>query len=98
MDLFPAGMRRARVYAAAWHIRDHWWKTDLACDRAGILLPSWWGGPIHRTHQSNLVRKDPDFYRPKFPDVADDREYIWPSKNIEEATRFVGIAHATATH
>jgi hypothetical protein len=41
--------------------------------------PAWLGnGDFHRSHQSNLVRKDADFYRVHFPDVPDDLEYVWP--------------------
>ena len=33
---------------------------------------------IHLSHQSNLVRKDREFYAPLFPGVPDDLPYIWP--------------------
>jgi hypothetical protein len=43
-------------------------------------LPRWLGDPdFHLSHQSNLVRKDPEFYRPRFGDVPDDLPYIWPT-------------------
>jgi hypothetical protein len=43
-------------------------------------LPPWFGDPaFHRAHQSSLVRKDPAFYRPRFPDVPDDLPYVWPA-------------------
>jgi hypothetical protein len=43
------------------------------------LLPPWLGHrDLHRSHQSALVRKDPDHYRPFFPDVPDDLPYVWP--------------------
>ena len=42
-------------------------------------LPPWIGhDPVHVSHQSALVRKDPEFYRPLFPDVPDDLPYVWP--------------------
>ena len=42
-------------------------------------LPPWLGDPaFHRSHQSALVRKDPEHYRRLFPDVPDDLEYVWP--------------------
>lgn len=42
-------------------------------------LPPWVGDTaFHLSHQSNLVRKLPEFYRPLFPDVPDDLPYIWP--------------------
>jgi hypothetical protein len=42
-------------------------------------LPWWLGDPdFHRSHQSALVRKDPDHYGPLFPGVPDDLAYVWP--------------------
>ena len=44
-----------------------------------ILLPDWIGDiDFHRSHQSNLVRKDPDYYGQFFFDVPDDLPYVWP--------------------
>jgi len=44
-------------------------------------MPPWLGDPdFHRSHQSNLVRKDPAHYRRFFPDVPDDLPYVWPVK------------------
>ena len=50
--------------------------------RAG-LLPSWLGDEaLHRSHRSNLVAKDPEFYRPRFAErfgaEPDDLPYVWP--------------------
>jgi len=44
------------------------------------LLP-WWLGlrPLHRSHQSALVRKEPAHYRRFFPRVPDDLPYLWPA-------------------
>jgi hypothetical protein len=42
-------------------------------------LPPWLGDPaLHRSHQSALLRKDPELYRPSFPGVPDDLPYVWP--------------------
>ncbi|MGJ7440677.1 MSMEG_6728 family protein [Aquipuribacter sp. MA13-6] len=42
--------------------------------------PPWLGlDELHRSHRSSLVRKDPEHYRPSFPDVPDDLPYVWPS-------------------
>ncbi|MDH2413184.1 MSMEG_6728 family protein [Nocardioides sp. CER19] len=42
-------------------------------------LPLWLGDEaFHRSHQSSLLRKDPDHYGPLFPGVPDDLPYIWP--------------------
>jgi hypothetical protein len=56
--------------------------TDIPRDQAVLAragaLPPWLGDPeVHRSHQSALVRKDPAYYRPLFPDVSDDLPYVW---------------------
>lgn len=33
---------------------------------------------FHTSYKSNLIRKDAGFYGPKFPDVPENLEYIWP--------------------
>lgn len=43
------------------------------------LLPSWVGDEeLHRSHRSNLLAKDPAFYRSRFPGDPDDLPYVWP--------------------
>ena len=45
-----------------------------------IVLPPWLGDiEFHRRHQSNLIRKDWDYYAHQFPNVPDNLEYIWPN-------------------
>lgn len=51
-------------------------------------LPGWFGDPeLHLSHQSSLLRKDPDWYGPRFPCVSPDLPYRWPvrSQNAEHA-------------
>jgi hypothetical protein len=49
---------------------------------AAGALPPWLGDPpLHRSHQSALLRKDPDFYGPRFPEVPDDLPYVWPVRS-----------------
>ncbi|MPQ99380.1 hypothetical protein GB931_15930 [Modestobacter sp. I12A-02628] len=51
-------------------------QADLA---AAGLLPSWLGDEaLHRSHRSNLLAKEPDFYRPLFGAEPDDLPYVWP--------------------
>jgi hypothetical protein len=46
---------------------------------AAGLLPSWLGdAALHRAHRSNLLAKDPAFYRPLFGGEPDDLPYVWP--------------------
>ena len=60
--------------AGVTHVRS---QSELA---ASAALPPWLGEEeFHRSHRSALVRKDPDFYRPHFPDVPDDLPYVWPA-------------------
>lgn len=41
--------------------------------------PLWLGdAALHRSHQSNLIRKDAAVYAPLFPGVPDDMPYVWP--------------------
>jgi Pyrimidine dimer DNA glycosylase len=45
-------------------------------------LPPWLGNDaVHRCHQSALLRKDQQHYRPLFPDVPDDLPYVWPVRS-----------------
>jgi pyrimidine dimer DNA glycosylase len=55
-------------------------QDDLA---AAGLLPSWLGDEeLHRSHRSNLIAKDPAFYRSRFAErfgtEPDDLPYVWP--------------------
>ncbi len=50
--------------------------------RDARALPPWLGdAALHRSHRSALVRKDPEHYRPLFPDVPDDLPYVWPVRS-----------------
>jgi hypothetical protein len=50
--------------------------------QAAGALPGWlFTEEVQRSHRSSLVRKDPDHYRPLFPDVPDDIEYLWPVRS-----------------
>lgn len=64
-------------------------RTQAELAEAGAL-PAWLGdAELHRSHQSALVRKDPEYYRPLFPEVPDDLEYVWPVRSaaVLEAER-----------
>lgn len=42
-------------------------------------LPSWLGDErVHVSHQAALVRKDPAYYGPLFPDTDPSLPYFWP--------------------
>ena len=49
---------------------------------AAGLLPSWVGDEdLHLSHRSNLLAKDPEFYRPRFAGDPDDLPYTWPGSD-----------------
>ena len=63
-------------------------QEDLA---AAGLLPSWLGDEgLHRSHRSNLIAKDPAFYRARFVDrfgaEPPDLPYVWPGADDVPAT------------
>lgn len=46
----------------------------------GAGRPVWLGWrALHLSHQSNLLRKDPEHYGPLFPGVTNDHPYVWPN-------------------
>ena len=52
-----------------------------------VVLPPWFGDEaLHRSHQSNLIRKDPGLYAAHFPGVPDGLPYVWPVSAIGAAT------------
>lgn len=67
-------------------------------------LPPWLGlAPLHVSHRSALVRKEPEHYRRYFPDVPDDLPYLWPRAVFPRwpvrrpAGRAMSLAQALAT-
>jgi hypothetical protein len=64
----------------------------LTVPAAALPQPSWLGNlELHRSHQSNLIRKDHGFYGPQFPGVPDDLPYYWPGADEgAPAPRLVG--------
>ena len=57
---------------------------DAAAYRAGTYdLPPWFGSEeVHRSHRSNLLRKDPVHYAEMAHDVPADLPYVWPSASV----------------
>lgn len=54
-------------------------RLALRSDAIEELFPDWWGKwVVHRSHQSNLLRKDPEHYGEWFPGTPDDLDYVWP--------------------
>lgn len=55
------------------------WKTN-DFPTSSFELPWWWGKrKFHRSHKSNLKRKDPNHYRFNVPD---DLPYQWPTQTL----------------
>lgn len=63
-DLDSAGVR---------HVR-----TEAELVAAGEM-PTWLGDDrVHGSHRAALVRKDPEHYRPHFPEAVPEAPYHWP--------------------
>lgn len=64
-------------------------RSQAELGAAGALPPWLEDEDLLRSHRSALVRKDPDHYRPLFPDVPDDLPYVWPVRSaaVLEAER-----------
>jgi hypothetical protein len=48
-------------------------------DSTGVIYPPWLGNrKFHKSHKSNLLRKDKEFYSRYKWNVPDNLEYVWP--------------------
>ena len=56
-------------------------RTEAELAEAGALPPWLFDPEVRQSHQSSLVRKDPEHYRKMFPDVPPDIEYVWPVRS-----------------
>lgn len=56
------------------------WFEEMVSQHAETMRRPQWllQDGIYISHQSNLVRKDPEYYGPLFPGVPDDLPYLWP--------------------
>lgn len=85
---------RGGADSTGWQIREF---TPEAWDRYpddGVAdPPPWLGDPaLHRSHRSNLLRKDERFYRAVFPADPPGLDYVWPVPQ-EGRTRPVEPGH-----
>lgn len=44
------------------------------------VKPHWLTSDFIEAHRSNLIRKNPEYYKPLFPDTKENLPYIWPVK------------------
>lgn len=74
-----------REMCLEWRERGY---TDNMLDRFVCVgrpaLPKWLGDSrLHLSHQSNLIRKDPEYYKIRFPEVPDNLAYFWITNEKE---------------
>lgn len=72
------------------------WIRELSQEelRRDSLLPSWLGDErLHRSHRSQLITKDPEFYRPLFPETPEGLDYFWPEPDDLAAAPDAGSHH-----
>jgi hypothetical protein len=61
--------------------RETWFRAE----GHGTELPPWLQDPwLMRSHRSNLIRKDPVEYAPKFPNTPENMPYLWPVNDWRE--------------
>lgn len=62
-----------------------WWQRlyKIVKDQP-IKCPEWLNDEFIEAHRSNLIRKFPEFYSPKFPNAKIGLEYIWPAGGHHE--------------
>lgn len=62
-----------------WNRRGYYSHSSMPISGNG-RTPKWLGRKdFHLSHQSNLIRKYPEHYRPIFgPNVPDNLPYVWP--------------------
>ena len=73
--------------------------------RRDLLLPSWLGDErLHRSHRSQLIAKEPEFYRPLFPESPEGLDYFWPEPDQVPAAsdpgslRFLWVLRPESEH
>ena len=61
--------------------------AEHAGDIVEATIPAWLGDDrLHLSHQSNLIRKDYEYYKLKFPNAPEGLAYFWVSKQEEYAS------------
>ena len=89
--LVAYGLAMARIWRSAVSATAPSPRSASSPRRWGCRRPNWpmpgccpWLGDeaLHRSHRSNLIAKDPGFYRPRFAELfgpePDDLPYVWP--------------------
>jgi hypothetical protein len=80
-DYEPALFEYGRIICQEWIRRGY---KDTLFDKfpkESIIYPAWLGDMrLHISHQANLVRKDPEYYRKYFPEVDETMPYYWVTK------------------
>lgn len=80
LEMCAAWTARGHADTVAVTLREQYGPARTQPELARIgALPVWLGREdVHRSHRSALVRKDPGFYGPLFPDADPDEPYVWP--------------------
>lgn len=67
--------------SSEWKSRGYKHNMGMYDINSHVIYPEWLGNnDFHIAHQSNLIRKKPEFYIPIFGNIPDNLEYIWPTK------------------
>lgn len=58
----------------------HYNQLNQLIGNSEIIEPTWMNEEFFRSHKSNLLRKNSDYYGELYPDVPDNLEYDWPER------------------
>jgi len=71
-----------RGYKSTLHLKIEQEMNTFEYGKAMIGMPSWYGNELfHRSHRSNLSRKDPEHYS-KYWTEPDNLPYYWPNEDL----------------
>jgi hypothetical protein len=67
------------VSLIVWKDRGYHNTMPMLCEVDAVEMPIWWGDiKVHKSHQSNLLRKDKEHYGRYNWKVPDNLPYVWP--------------------
>jgi hypothetical protein len=76
------------IVCEVWQERGYkdtcWGKINVYYDKSKpTIMPPWFGmHDLHISHKSNLIRKNPTYYKELWPDIPDNIEYVWPVNKV----------------
>jgi len=78
------GMTVCEVWLERGYKDTCWAKINAYYDKSQpTTMPPWIGTEdLHTSHKSNLIRKNPTYYKEFWPNTPDNIEYVWPVNKV----------------